>query len=322
MATVKKFKPDFPHLKESTVRTFRDKYRNTLKRNRGSSSPVKKLATMTRGRPLMLGKLDEKVKNFLLALRRKGGVVNTVVAIAAAKALIQKSNEDHLKVIELEKSSRAKSLFQRMGFTKRAATTGIPEIPEGARKGAALLFDHEIVSKIGKYQIPHSLMLNIDQTPSKLVPSSRHTLAKENSKHVSIAGSSYQQAITATFGITFSNEFLPMQLIYGGKTQQSFPKFDFPDSFSLSANPKHFSNTEESIKLLDDIIIPYFKCEQSKLRIGEDQYALLILDVLKENHILFVRVPANMRNIFQPLDLTVNGSFRSLMKSKFTEWYS
>ena len=37
----------------------------------------------------MLGKPDEKVANFLLALRRKGGVVNTVVAIAAAKALIQ-----------------------------------------------------------------------------------------------------------------------------------------------------------------------------------------------------------------------------------------
>ena len=43
---------------------------------------------------------------------------------------------------------------------------------------------------------------------------------------------------------------------------------------------------------------------------------------MKENHILFVRVPVNMTNIFQPLDLTVNGSFKSLMKSTFTEWYS
>ena len=101
---------------------------------------MKKLATMTHGRSLTLGKLDEKVKNFLLALRRKGGVVNTLVAIAAAKAFIQKSNEE------------------------------------------------------------------------------------------------------------------------------------------------------------------------SKQK-------------MKENHILFVRVLANMRNIFQPLDLTVNGSFKSLMKRKFTEWY-
>ena len=29
-----------------------------------------------------------------------------------------------------------------------------------------------------------------------------------------------------------------------------------------------------------------------------------------------------MTNIFQPLDLTVNGSFKALMKQKFTEWYS
>ena len=132
MAAVNKFKPKFPRLRESAVRTFRDKYGNTLKRKRGSSSPVKKLATMTRGRPLTLGKLDEQVKNFILALRRKEGVVNTVVAIAAAKALIQKSNEDHLKVIELEKSAWAKSLFQRMEFTKRKKTTGRPEIPERA----------------------------------------------------------------------------------------------------------------------------------------------------------------------------------------------
>ena len=92
MATVRKLKTKFPYLKESTVRIFRDKYRNTLKRSRGSSSPVKKLATMRYGRPPMLGKLEEKVKNFLLALRCKGAVANTVVANAAAKVLIQTSN--------------------------------------------------------------------------------------------------------------------------------------------------------------------------------------------------------------------------------------
>ena len=34
-----------------------------------------------------------------------------------------------------------------------------------------------------------------------------------------------------------------------------------------------------------------------------------------------VRVPANMTNLFQPLDLTVNGSAKAFMKRKFTEWY-
>jgi len=84
-------------------------------------------------------------------------------------------------------------------------------------------------------------------------------MAAKNSKHIHVVGSSYKQAITGTFGITLSNTFLPLQLIYSGKTAQSFPKFKFPELFSLSANPKHFSNTTESLKLLDEIIIPYVK---------------------------------------------------------------
>lgn len=90
-------------------------------------------------------------------------------------------------------------------------------------------------------------------------PVSIRTLIEKDSKHVSISGSSDKQTITATFrSIMFTNTFLPMQLIYSGKTSQSFPKLNFPDSFSFSANPKHFSNTAESLKLLKDIIISLF----------------------------------------------------------------
>ena len=45
----------------------------------------------------MLGTLEAKVQTFLHVLRRKGGVVNTVVAIVTAKALITKSQNEHLK---------------------------------------------------------------------------------------------------------------------------------------------------------------------------------------------------------------------------------
>ena len=130
-----------------------------------------------------------------------------------------------------------------------------------------LLFHHEIMSKVQKYKIPYSIILNIDQIPSKYASVSTRTLAERNSKHVSISGSSAKQAITATFGITFINTFLQMQLIYGGKASQSFPKFNFPDSFTLSVNLKHFSNTAESLKLLKDIIIPYLDTEREELRV-------------------------------------------------------
>ena len=149
-----------------------------------------------------------------------------------------------------------------------------------------------------------------------------------------LAGFSYKQAITDTFGITLSNKFLPMQLIYGGKTAQSLPKFKFPESFSLSANPKHFLNTTELLKLLNEIIIPCVKNECERLKLEQSQPALLILDVLSgpittpvtdklaENHMKYMKVPVNMTNLFQPLDLAINRSAKAFMKKKFTEWYS
>ena len=74
---------------------MRKKYHRIVKAP-ASSSPIKKITKLKRGKPLMLGSLDAKVQKFFMALRAKGGVVNTVVAVAVAKALIEKSM-NHLK---------------------------------------------------------------------------------------------------------------------------------------------------------------------------------------------------------------------------------
>ena len=176
--------------------------------------------------------------------------------------------------------------------------------------------------------------MNLDQTPMKYVPCGKTTLEKQGTTTVPIHGVSDKRMITATFTITLDGQFLPMQLIYSGKTERSIPKAKFPRGFSLSANPKHFSNEKESIKLLEEIIIPYVKAERGKLGLEQTRPALLILDVfrgqttsavtelLHENNILVTKVPANMTNLYQPLDLTVNGYAKSFLKRKFTEWYA
>ena len=122
-----------------------------------------------------------------------------------------------------------------------------------------------------------------------------------------------------------------MQLIYKGKTNQSLPKVDFPDGFSLSANKTHDSNEEEALKFIDKIILPHVQKERAKLRC-RNQKALLIFDVfrgqttdkvfnvLKDNHILVTKVPANMTHLFQPLNLTVNKAAKDYTKQKFSDW--
>ena len=65
-----------------------------------------------------------------------------------------------------------------MGFKKGMRTTGKVEIREGAKKEAKLLYLHSIITSVKKYEIPHSLIINLDQTPLKYIPAMDHTMAK------------------------------------------------------------------------------------------------------------------------------------------------
>ena len=153
-----------------------------------------------------------------------------MVAIATAKALTKRYallEKDHL---ELGKSW-TQSLFRRLGFVRRMKTTGKVKIPVEAQKEAELKFLHQIVNNVEKHQIPPSLTINFDQAPSKYVQVSSTTMNQKGESNVPVAGISDKRRITATFSITLDNKFLPMQLIYQGKTGQSLPKGKFPGGF-------------------------------------------------------------------------------------------
>ena len=98
-------------------------------------------------------------------------------------------------------------------------------------------------------------------------------------------------------------------------------------------NEKDYSNTNESLKLFNENVIPYI----NEIRLSQnipDQYALVIMDVftgqkttkvmnlLKDNKILVTNIPANMTHFYQPLDLTVNGYAKKFMSRKFNSWYT
>ena len=128
----RKFKTDFPKLSESTVRTFKKKYYEELSRHTKeqleASQRIQKYSTKT-GRPLLLGELDEMVRKYLLSLSKKGGVVNTTVANATAKALMSKYPHA-VGQVDIDSSRWTKSLFSRINFVKRRKTSSKVNIPE------------------------------------------------------------------------------------------------------------------------------------------------------------------------------------------------
>ena len=123
-----------------------------------------------------------------------------------------------------------------MGYVRRLATTGKAEISEKLKAEIETVYLYGIVQKINEHKIPSSMIISLDQTPSKFVPGCNKTLAKKSCKSVPIAGSTDKGMTTATFSITLTREFLVIQLIYGGKTNKSIPAVSFPSAFVINAN--------------------------------------------------------------------------------------
>ena len=140
-------------------------------------------------------------------------------------------------------------------------------------------------------------------------------MAEKESKSVPVAKSTDKRMITATFSITFTGAFLPIQLIYGGKTSKSIPAASFSSDFVISVNEKHHSNEKNVLNMLENVNIPYIDEQRITLSPDFDHPAFLIMDIFKgqmtcpvrellnENHMLLKKIPANLTYLFQPLDV-------------------
>ena len=103
---------------------------------------------------------------------------------------------------------------------------------------------------VSAYNIPHDLIINIDQTYLPFVLVSNYTLSPKGNKKVAISNCTDYRQITGTFGIRLNGEFLPIQLIYQGKTERCHPKFKFPEEFHVTHTKNHWSNEEKSKELV------------------------------------------------------------------------
>ena len=146
------------------------------------------------------------IQTFLKNTKSHDEVVNTVVVIAVANALVERHSEQELNHVQFQTCTWARGLFHRMSFVRHAGMTGKVEIPAGAKTEVELTFLHKIVNKVEKFQILLSLVLNLDQTNLKYVSMDKTKMAKKDSNSV-ISGLSDKRSMTATFTTTLTENF-------------------------------------------------------------------------------------------------------------------
>lgn len=335
-AAVKKYSMELGHsVAEGTVRNFKRKYLQQLK-SVGDPDLVTCLPNAALGRPLLIGKFDDEVAEYIRSLRLAGGIVNSNIVIAAAKGIIAHRNPGRLKeyggTLELGKKW-AESFLLRRGYVKRKATKAARKLPADFPE-LKLAYLRRIWDVVKSNAVPLQLIINWDQTGVKLVPVSSWTMAESGSKQIPVVAKDDKREITVVLAATASGTLLPPQVIYQGKTTGYHAKVTFPEKWHITHSDNYWSTEHTMLEYLEHIIIPYVNSTRQALDLPEDQAALAIFDVfaahrcqsvlevLKNNNIHQIYVPASCTGELQPLDVGVNDQFKALLKQEFSRWYA
>ena len=75
-----------------------------------------------------------------------------------------------------------------MGYKKRATTTGKIKVPKKVLEEIKISYLHSIVQKIDQNDILHSMVINLEEAPTKFARGSKSTLVKSDSNSVSVGG--------------------------------------------------------------------------------------------------------------------------------------
>ena len=79
-------------------------------------------------------------------------------------------------------------MVKRMGYVRRLATTEKVEISEKLKAELETVYFYGIVQKINEHKIPSSMIISLDQTPSKFVPAAtKHWQKKVVNQYRSLA---------------------------------------------------------------------------------------------------------------------------------------
>ena len=104
-------------------------------------------------------------------------------------------------------------------------------------------------------------------------------------------------------------------------------------SWVISHSANHWSNEVTTLQYMREVIVPFVDGIRQHLDLPDDQPALAIFDHFKgqlteaitaeldKNGIHSVIIPANCTEELQPIDISVNTVIKSLLMSKFSEWY-
>ena len=181
-------------------------------------------------------------------------------------------------------------------------------------------FKSFVESKIIGIDLQH--IGNMDEVPMSFDMPSRFTIDQKGSENVKITTTGSEKCcFTVVLCVTADGGKLPPFVIFKRKT---IPKEQWPKGIVVSANKKGWMTTEEMIKWLEKIWCrrrnSFFKPKSVLILVSAPAHRTEEVKNKIKRYLESAVIPGGLTKLLQPLDISVNKSFKSKIRNQWEKW--
>lgn len=272
-----------------------------------------------RSKPPRWPELEKEIASFVINQRLLGIGISTIQIRRKAMQLAKE-----MKICDFIGSANWCFRFmKRNHLSIRARTTMAQKLPPDFM--AKINDFHEFVEKIvEQHSITPDHIINMDETPLSFdIPTTR-TVNQKGEKSITIRTTGHEKSnFTVALACAADGSKIPPMVIF---KKAKVPKEQFPNSVVVHANKKGWMD-EEGFKIWVNQCYSrrqdgFFKSKKALLVM--DSMRAHITDMSKNRIINSNTIPAiipgGMTKILQPLDISVNRSFKSYIRDLWEQW--
>lgn len=294
-----------------------------VRRWRGEKEQLREMPQQKRARRSGTARwpnLEKDLVEWIKGQRSKGLAVSTTKIRLQAKLWAREQKIDDFK----GGPCWCYRFMKRNKMSVRVRTTVGQQLPLDwkEKKEAFLKFVGDLVEE-KKFSL--SQIINMDETPLTFDCPANRTVDQTGTRTVSVLTTGHEKmSFTCVLACSANGDLLNPLIIFKRKT---LPKGDFPSDIVISANEKGW--------MCESIMFEWIeKVWQRRKGSFFDRKGLLIMDSMRSHLLDTVKshfkklstdlavIPGGLTKILQPLDLSVNRSFKAEIRKRWENWMS
>lgn len=282
---------------------------------------MKSTKKANRGKKARWPDLERSLRTWVLQQRAEGRGLSTVQLRLKAKALAAESNVTGFN----GGPSWCFRFMRRNQLVMRARTTVCQKLPDDFQAQLDN-FSSFVREEVAKKNVSASHIVNMDEVPLTFdIPLGR-SIAEKGQKTVTVRTTGHEKShFTVVLACCADGTKLPPMLIFKRKT---LPKDNFPPTVVIQANTKGWMDEGMMSVWLDRCFSRrpdgFFHVKPGMLVM--DSMRAHITDIVKKKisskNCMPVIIPGGMTKMLQPLDISVNRSFKAVLRRSWETWMS